>query len=80
MALPGKISKFLRKKKVVFEAVAHAETFTSVEEAAALGIEAGEVAKVIVVDTGARRSSRCRRARAWTCTLSAKLSQTTARG
>lgn len=49
MAIPKKIGSFLKKKGAAFEAVAHEETFSSVEEAQALGVEAGEVAKVIVV-------------------------------
>lgn len=49
MAVPENITAFLSGKGVAFDAVAHGETFTSVEEAQALGIEAGEVAKVIVV-------------------------------
>jgi Ala-tRNA(Pro) deacylase len=54
MAVPAKISTFLSSKGVTFEAVEHAETLSSVEEAQALGIEAGEVAKVIVVRHGGR--------------------------
>lgn len=49
MAIPGKITEFLKRKGVTFEAISHGETLSSVEEARALGIEADEVAKVIVV-------------------------------
>jgi Ala-tRNA(Pro) deacylase len=49
MAIPKKIERFLKKKGVAFDPVSHAETFTSSEEAQALGVEAGEVGKVIVV-------------------------------
>lgn len=52
MAVPERIESFLREKGVAYEVHHHAETFTSVEEAAALGISAGEVAKVIVVKGG----------------------------
>lgn len=49
MALPAKVADFLKRKGASFEAVSHAETFSSAEEAQTLGIEAGAVAKVIVV-------------------------------
>jgi Ala-tRNA(Pro) deacylase len=49
MAVPEKITEFLRGKGASFEEVAHDEAFTSVEESQSLGVEVGEVAKVIVV-------------------------------
>lgn len=52
MAVPPKIAAFLDGKGTPFDVHAHGETFSSVEEAQALGIDAGEVAKVIVVVGG----------------------------
>ncbi len=49
MAVPPQISGFLSKRGVNFDVFAHGETFTAVEEARTLGIEAGEVAKVVVI-------------------------------
>lgn len=49
MASTEKVTEYLSRKAAAFELVSHAETLSSVEEARALGIEAGEVGKVIVV-------------------------------
>ena len=44
-----KVTEYLGRKGAAFELVSHAETLSSIDEARALGIDAGEVAKVIVV-------------------------------
>src|ERR671919_2769796 len=44
-----KITEYLGGKGAAFEIVSHAEALSSIDEARALGIDAGEVAKVIVV-------------------------------
>jgi len=49
MAVPPQISGFLSGRGVSFDVFTHAESFTAVAEAKTLGIEAGEVAKVVVV-------------------------------
>jgi Ala-tRNA(Pro) deacylase len=49
MAGTEKVTEYLGRKGAAFELVSHAETLSSIDEARALGIDAGEVAKVIVV-------------------------------
>jgi Ala-tRNA(Pro) deacylase len=49
MAVPARIVEFLRSKGVDFEEIAHAEAFASIEEARALGVEADDVGKVLVI-------------------------------
>ena len=49
MAGTEKVTEYLGRKSAAFELVSHAETLSSIEEARALGIDAGDVAKVIVV-------------------------------
>jgi Ala-tRNA(Pro) deacylase len=49
MAVPPRISGFLSGRGVNFDIFTHAEAFTAVEEARKLGIEAGDVAKVVVI-------------------------------
>ncbi|MGH2739482.1 MAG: aminoacyl-tRNA deacylase [Actinomycetota bacterium] len=56
MAVPEKITGFLRDKGVEFDEVEHSETFTSADEAKAIGVDADEVAKVIVVRHQAGRA------------------------
>jgi Ala-tRNA(Pro) deacylase len=41
----------LRKRKCRFELIAHPRTFTSIEEALALGVAADEVLKSVIVET-----------------------------
>src|SRR5438128_6065255 len=45
------VSEELEKRGVTFEATAHAQTYTSVDEAGALGIAADEVLKVVMLNT-----------------------------
>jgi Ala-tRNA(Pro) deacylase len=47
------VSEYLEKRGVAFEATSHAETYTSVDEARALGIEADEVLKAVLLHTAA---------------------------
>lgn len=51
MAKPSAVSEQLDKRGVSFEAISHAETYTSVDEARALGIAADEVVKAVMVST-----------------------------
>jgi len=44
---------YLQDKGVPFEVVPHEKVFTSIDEARALGIEADEVVKTLLLDTGA---------------------------
>jgi len=43
-------TEYLEKRGIAFEVVPHGKAFTSIEEAAALGIEADEVVKTVLVD------------------------------
>lgn len=43
-------TEYLEKRGVPFEVVAHEKTFTSIDEAKALGIDADEVVKTLLVD------------------------------
>ena len=45
------LTEELRKRKCVFEVIAHPRTFTSIEEALALGVAADEVLKSVIVET-----------------------------
>jgi Ala-tRNA(Pro) deacylase len=45
------VSKDLETRGVAFEATSHAETYTSVDEARALGIAADEVVKAVMLNT-----------------------------
>lgn len=45
------VSKDLERRGVAFEATSHAETYTSVDEARALGIAADEVVKAVMLNT-----------------------------
>lgn len=49
MAVPPQISDYLSERGVNFDVVTHTETFSAIQEARTLGIEAGEVAKVVVI-------------------------------
>lgn len=45
------VSEYLEKRGVTFEATSHPETYTSVDEARALGIAADEVLKAVMLNT-----------------------------
>lgn len=45
------VSEDLEKRRVTFEATSHTETYTSVDEARALGIAADEVLKAVMLNT-----------------------------
>jgi len=47
------VSQHLEKRGVAFEGISHAETYTSVDEARALGIAADEVLKAVMLHTAA---------------------------
>jgi Ala-tRNA(Pro) deacylase len=47
------VSEHLEKRGVIFEATSHAETYSSVDEARALGIAADEVVKAVMLQTAA---------------------------
>ncbi len=49
MAVKEKVRALLEASGVPFDVITHAETFSSLEEARALGIDADEVAKTLVV-------------------------------
>jgi Ala-tRNA(Pro) deacylase len=49
MAVPQGIASYLASRGISFDAISHAEALSSIDEARALGVEADEVAKVIVV-------------------------------
>jgi Ala-tRNA(Pro) deacylase len=46
------VTDALGKRSIAFEAIPHETTFTSIEEARALGISADEVVKTVVLSTG----------------------------
>lgn len=56
MAVPAIVTDLLDRKGVPYDVLSHAETFSSVEEAGALGIGADEVAKVLVVHSEGGRA------------------------
>jgi Ala-tRNA(Pro) deacylase len=45
------VREYLEKRGIPFEAISHERTYTSIDEARALGISADEVVKTIVLDT-----------------------------
>ena len=45
------VAEFLKTRGVPFEAIPHKRTYTSIDEARALGIAADEVVKTVVLDT-----------------------------
>jgi Ala-tRNA(Pro) deacylase len=45
------VAEFLERRGVPFEAIPHERTYTSIDEARALGIAADEVVKTVVLDT-----------------------------
>lgn len=47
------VTEHLEGRKVPFEVISHEKTYTSVGEAAALGIAADEIVKTLVLDTAA---------------------------
>lgn len=49
MAAPEKIVDYLRAKGIECERIAHSETFSAVDEARTIGLDAEEVAKVLVL-------------------------------
>jgi Ala-tRNA(Pro) deacylase len=49
MAINPEVKNYLDEKQVVYEAVAHPQVFSTIEEAQTLGIEADEIAKTLVV-------------------------------
>lgn len=53
MPVPARLAEFLRSKSIDFEPIEHAETFASIEEARAVGVDADEVGKVLVVRSAA---------------------------
>lgn len=54
MPIHEKVNRYLAEAGVEYEAISHGQTFSSVEEARALGIEADEIAKnvILAVDEG----------------------------
>lgn len=52
MAIAGRIKQFLDDQGITYDASTHAETFTSADEAKAIGVPPGHVAKTLVVRTG----------------------------
>lgn len=49
MTVNAKVREYLEKNNVDYEVVSHPKVFSSIEEARALGIEADEIAKCLVV-------------------------------
>ena len=49
MAIHSDVKDYLDKSGVAYELISHTQVFSCIEEAKALGIEAGEVAKTLVV-------------------------------
>lgn len=47
------VSEHLKRRGITFEVVPHQRTYTSIDEARALGISADEVVKTVVLDTAA---------------------------
>lgn len=45
------VTEYLERKGVPFEAISHEKTYTTIDEARALGIEADEVVKTLLLDT-----------------------------
>lgn len=45
------VSEYLERKGVPFEAISHEKTYTTIDEARALGIEADAVVKTLLLDT-----------------------------
>ncbi len=49
MALNPQVKTYLDEKQVDYEVIPHPKVFTTIEEARALGIEASEIAKTLVI-------------------------------
>ena len=49
--MPG-VEEYLRERGVSFEAIPHAQAYTSIDEARTLGVDADEVLKTLAVRTG----------------------------
>lgn len=45
------VTEYLQRRGIAFEAIEHAQSFTTIAEAIALGIDADEVLKTVVLDT-----------------------------
>lgn len=45
------VTEYLQRRGIPFEAIEHAQSFTTIAEAIALGIDADEVLKTVVLDT-----------------------------
>lgn len=56
MAINAQVKQFLDNKQVGYEVVSHPTVYSSIEEARALGIDADEVAKVLVVTLHGKNS------------------------
>lgn len=48
------VTKYLETRGIPFEAIPHPKAFTSIDEARAMGVDADEVLKTVVVDSGNR--------------------------
>jgi len=48
------VTEYLDEHGVPYEVIQHPRTYTSVDEARAMGIEADEVVKTVIVDSGSR--------------------------
>ncbi|MHB9053937.1 MAG: aminoacyl-tRNA deacylase [Thermoleophilia bacterium] len=53
MAVAGRVKNYLDDQGLAYEVVSHQETFSTCEEARAVGVIASHVAKTLVIKTGA---------------------------
>lgn len=49
MTAPARITEYLESKSIAFDTISHSEAFSAVDEAQSLGVDPGDVAKVIVL-------------------------------